>query len=185
MSGVDAVDLASVGQLIGQLNASKGGFTDEDDSARGLALWALKVQYAAKIFSFFSWFLLMQVIGCLMHALGWFHLNELPNDEEVAAHLKELARATINRRIQEKRNPERFEAGCGRHLFNPTDKLEVTWDQMVDQAIGREKRTSHPISTNRKGEIPPEVQRELSQILLRMGVKRSQIYEVLESEDDS
>ncbi|CDJ34401.1 uncharacterized protein EMH_0001580 [Eimeria mitis] len=185
MSGVDAVDMATVGQLIGLLHSSKGGITGEDDTARGLALWALKVQYAAKVFSFFSWFLMMQVIGCLMHALGWFHLNELPNDEEVAGHLKELARATINRRIQEKRNPERFAAGGGRHLFNPVDKLEVTWDQMIDLTVGRENRTSHPISTNRRGEIPPEVQRELRQILLKMGVKRSQIYEVLDNEDDS
>lgn len=185
MSGMDAADMASVGQLIGLVHASKGGIGDEDDSARRLALWAFKFQYAAKVFSFFSWFLLMQVIGCLMHALGWFHLNELPNDEEVAGHLKELARATINRRVQEKRNPERFEAGGGRHLFNPADKLEVTWDQMVDLAVGRDNRTSHPISANRRGEISPEVLNELQQVLLKMGVKRSQIYEVLDNEDDS
>ncbi|CDJ50083.1 hypothetical protein, conserved [Eimeria brunetti] len=185
MSGVDAADMANVGQLVGVLHASKGGLTGEDDSARALALRALKFQYGTKVFSFFSWFLLMQVIGCLMHALGWFHLNELPNDEEVAGHLKELARATINRRIQEKRNPERFAAGGGKHLFNPADKLEVTWDQIVDLAVGRENRISHPISTNPKSEIPPEVQRELRQILLKMGVKRSQIYEVLDNEDNS
>ncbi|CDJ58633.1 hypothetical protein, conserved [Eimeria maxima] len=185
MSGVDAVDMASVGHLIGVLRASKGGLTGEDDSARELALWGMNVQYASKVFSFFSWFLVIQIIGCLMHALGWFHLNELPNDEEVAGHLKELARATINRRIQEKRNPERFAAGGGRHLFNPADKLEVTWDQMVDLAVGRDNRTSHPISTNPRGVIAPEVQRELCQILLKMGVKRSQIYEVLDDEDDS
>lgn len=184
MAGVDAVDLAEAGQLIGLLQASKSDYSNGNDSARALALRALRTQYAAKVFSFFGWFLMMQIIGCLMHALGWFELNELPHDEEVAGYLKELARATINRRIQEKRNPERFEGGSGRHLFSPTDKLEVTWDQMADQAIGRENRMSYPISTNPRGRIPPETQKELCQILLKIGVKRSQIYEVLENEED-
>ncbi|CDJ66346.1 hypothetical protein, conserved [Eimeria necatrix] len=184
VSGIDAVDLANLGHLIGQLQASEDALSNGDASAQSLAIWALKIQYSAKVFSFFSWLLAMQIIGCLMHALGWFELNELPNDEEVAGHLKELARATINRRIQEKRNPERFEEGTGKRLFNPTDKLEVTWDQMTDLIVGRDKRTSHPISTNPRGQIPPEVKKELRQILLKMGIKRNQIYEILDDEED-
>ncbi|OEH74388.1 hypothetical protein cyc_04309 [Cyclospora cayetanensis] len=185
MAGVDMVDMANVGHLIGVLQASRSTHAFVDDSARILAVRALKTQYAAKAFAFFAWLLVIQMIGCIMHALGWFVLNELPTDEEVAGHLKELARATINRRIQEKRDPERFEGVSRRLLFNPTDKLEIMWDQMTDQAIGRENRQSHPISTNPQGRIPPNVQRELCQILLKMGIKRSQVYEVLEDDESN
>lgn len=185
MAGVDAVDMLDVGQIIGLFEASKSIYKDGDDLSRAFIVRALGVQYAAKVFSFFAWLLVMQMVGCLMHALGWFELNELPEDEEVAGHLKELARATINRRIQEKRTPERFEGGVGKRLFNPTDKMEVMWDRMVDQTVGRDNRMSHPISTNPVGQIPADVQKELCQVLLGMGVKRQQIYEVLSNEGDS
>lgn len=185
MAGVDAVDMLDIGQMIGIIQKGRSLYADGDDWARIVVLRALKTQYAAKIFSLFSWLLMMQIIGCLMNALGWFELNELPEDEEVAGHLKELARATINRRIQEKRNPDSVDGGVGRRLFKPTDKLEVTWDQMVDHLIGPEDRVSYPISTNPLGQIPLEVQKELRQALLKMGVKQSQIYEILDSDDEA
>lgn len=185
MAIVDAVDITAIGQLIGLFQASRREFNAGDDTSRAFAVRALRVQYAAKVFSFFAWLLTMQIIGCLMHALGWFVLNELPNDEEIAGHLKELARATVARRVQEKQSPERFEGTGGNRLFSPTNKLEVTWDKMTDETIGRENRESYPISTNPRGSIPPEVQKELRQVLLKMGVKRNQIYEVLEDEDNN
>ncbi|KAL8435882.1 hypothetical protein Efla_002126 [Eimeria flavescens] len=183
MAGVDAVDMLDTGQLIGILHASESGYKGATEMARLVVLRALQIQYAAKIFSFFCWLLQLQIVASLMHALGWFELNELPDDEEVAGHLKELTRATINRRIQEKQNPEQFEASCNRRLFKPTDKLEVTWDLMVDQEVGRENRTSYPISTNPVGQIPPEVQKELCDVLLKIGIKRNKIYDLLADED--
>lgn len=185
MAVVDALDITATGQLIGLFQASRRESSAGDDTTRAFAVRALRVQYAAKVFSFFAWLLTMQIIGCLMHALGWFVLSELPNDEEIAGHLKELARATIARRVQEKHSRGRFEGTGGNRLFSPTNKLEVTWDKVTDEAIGRENRESYPISTNPRGRIPPEVQKELCQLLLKMGVTRHQIYEVLEEDDNN
>ncbi|KAL8273389.1 hypothetical protein Esti_002721 [Eimeria stiedai] len=184
MAGVDGADMLDVGQLIGRLHASKSAYLSEAESTRRQILRTLNTQYAAKVFSFFAWLLVLQIVGCLMNALGWFEINELPDDEEVAGHLKELTRATINRRIQEKHNPRHFQMGVGRRLFKPTDRLEITWDQMVDQAVGRDERTSYPISTNTVSQISPDVQKELCQVLLKMGIKRNQICELLNEELD-
>ncbi|KAL8446980.1 hypothetical protein Emed_004737 [Eimeria media] len=184
MAGVDAADVLDIGQLIGRLHSSKSAYASEAESARRQNLRALETQYAAKVFSFFAWLLVLQIVGCLMNALGWLELNELPDDEEVAGHLKELTRATINRRIQEKHNPEQFQMGAGKRLFRPTDRLEITWDQMVDQAVGRDERTSYPISTNTVSQIPPDVRKEVYHVLLKMGIKRNQICELLNEEFD-